>query len=60
VLGPGLTVRLTLPHGRPLAYEVTGDRAGSPVVALHGTPGSSRQKIRHRSRQALTRPLPGV
>jgi pimeloyl-ACP methyl ester carboxylesterase len=34
---------MTLPDGRPLAYEVMGDRVGFPVVVLHGTPGSSRQ-----------------
>jgi pimeloyl-ACP methyl ester carboxylesterase len=34
---------LTLPDGRQLAYQVTGDQAGPPVLVLHGTPGSSRQ-----------------
>ena len=34
---------LGLPDGRRLAYEVMGDPAGSPVLVLHGTPGSSRQ-----------------
>jgi pimeloyl-ACP methyl ester carboxylesterase len=34
---------MTLPDGRRLAYEVTGDPAGPPVIVLHGTPGSSRQ-----------------
>ena len=34
---------MTLPDGRRLAYQVTGAPAGSPVVVLHGTPGSSRQ-----------------
>lgn len=34
---------ITLPDGRLLAYEVGGDPAGDPVVALHGTPGSARQ-----------------
>jgi len=34
---------MTLPDGRPLAYEAMGDRAGFPVVVLHGTPGPSRQ-----------------
>jgi pimeloyl-ACP methyl ester carboxylesterase len=33
----------TLPDGRRLAYQVTGAPGGSPVVVLHGTPGSSRQ-----------------
>jgi pimeloyl-ACP methyl ester carboxylesterase len=34
---------MTLPDGRRLAYQVMGAPDGSPVVALHGTPGSSRQ-----------------
>lgn len=34
---------MTLSDGRRLAYEIMGDSAGSPVVVLHGTPGSSRQ-----------------
>ena len=34
---------MTLPDGRRLAYQVTGAPGGSPVVVLHGTPGSSRQ-----------------
>jgi len=34
---------IVLPDGRRLAYEVMGDPAGLPVMALHGTPGSSRQ-----------------
>jgi len=34
---------MTLPDGRPLAYEAMVDRAGFPVVVLHGTPGPSRQ-----------------
>ena len=33
----------TLADGRRVAYEVMGDPNGRPVVALHGTPGSSRQ-----------------
>src|SRR6516165_4281107 len=33
----------TLSDGRRVAYEVMGDPNGRPVVALHGTPGSSRQ-----------------
>jgi pimeloyl-ACP methyl ester carboxylesterase len=34
---------IRLPDGRRLAYRVMGDPAGSPVIVLHGTPGSSRQ-----------------
>jgi pimeloyl-ACP methyl ester carboxylesterase len=34
---------MTLPDGRRLAYELTGDPAGPPVMVLHGTPGSARQ-----------------
>jgi pimeloyl-ACP methyl ester carboxylesterase len=34
---------MALPAGRLLAYAVMGDRAGFPVLVLHGTPGSSRQ-----------------
>lgn len=34
---------IVLPDGRPLAYQVLGDPAGRPVLALHGTPGSWRQ-----------------
>jgi len=34
---------MTLPDGRLLRYAVMGDRAGFPVLVLHGTPGSSRQ-----------------
>jgi pimeloyl-ACP methyl ester carboxylesterase len=34
---------MSLPDGRLLAYAVMGDRAGWPVLVLHGTPGSSRQ-----------------
>jgi pimeloyl-ACP methyl ester carboxylesterase len=34
---------MTLPDGRRLAYQMTGTPAGSPVVVLHGTPGSSWQ-----------------
>jgi pimeloyl-ACP methyl ester carboxylesterase len=34
---------LELPGGRRVAYAVMGDPAGTPVLALHGTPGSSRQ-----------------
>jgi len=34
---------LDLPDGRRLAYTLTGDPAGAPVIALHGTPGSARQ-----------------
>jgi len=30
---------MSLPDGRVLAYEVMGDRAGFPVMVLHGTPG---------------------
>ena len=33
----------TLADGRRLAYEVLGDPNGRGVLALHGTPGSSRQ-----------------
>jgi pimeloyl-ACP methyl ester carboxylesterase len=32
-----------LSDGRRVAYEVMGDPNGRPIVALHGTPGSSRQ-----------------
>jgi len=28
------------PDGRTIAYELNGPRAGTPVIALHGTPGS--------------------
>jgi len=35
--------QMSLPDGRVLAYEVMGDRAGFPVMVLHGTPRSSRQ-----------------
>jgi pimeloyl-ACP methyl ester carboxylesterase len=34
---------MALPGGRLLGYAVMGDRAGFPVLVLHGTPGSSRQ-----------------
>ena len=34
---------LRLPDGRLLAFDVRGASSGTPVVALHGTPGSSRQ-----------------
>jgi pimeloyl-ACP methyl ester carboxylesterase len=34
---------MTLADGRQLAYEVMGDSNGYAVMALHGTPGSSRQ-----------------
>ena len=34
---------MALPDGRLLGYAVMGDRAGFPVLVLHGTPGSSRQ-----------------
>ena len=34
---------LTLADGRTLAYLELGDPGGQPVLALHGTPGSSRQ-----------------
>jgi len=44
---------LGLPDGRRLAYEVMGDPAGSPVLVLHGTPGSSRQLA------SLSRPAAG-
>jgi pimeloyl-ACP methyl ester carboxylesterase len=33
----------TLADGRRLAYDVMGDPNGPAVLALHGTPGSSRQ-----------------
>jgi pimeloyl-ACP methyl ester carboxylesterase len=32
-----------LPDGRELGFSETGDPAGSPVLAFHGTPGSRRQ-----------------
>src|SRR5215472_5145527 len=38
-----LVAVITLPGGRPLAYQVLGDPAGTPLIALHGTPGSWRQ-----------------
>jgi pimeloyl-ACP methyl ester carboxylesterase len=34
---------MTLADGRRLAYEVMGDSNGDALLALHGTPGSSRQ-----------------
>jgi pimeloyl-ACP methyl ester carboxylesterase len=34
---------LTLADGRRLAYDVMGDPSGYALLALHGTPGSSRQ-----------------
>jgi pimeloyl-ACP methyl ester carboxylesterase len=34
---------ISLPDGRPLAYQVLGDQSGRPVIVLHGTPGSWRQ-----------------
>jgi hypothetical protein len=34
---------MALPDGRLLGYAAMGDRAGLPVLVLHGTPGSSRQ-----------------
>jgi pimeloyl-ACP methyl ester carboxylesterase len=34
---------MALPDGRLLGYAMMGDRAGFPVLVLHGTPGSSRQ-----------------
>ena len=34
---------MALPDGRLLGCTVMGDRAGFPVLVLHGTPGSSRQ-----------------
>lgn len=30
----------SLPDGRKLGYRIFGDPAGTPVIALHGTPGS--------------------
>lgn len=33
-------VSVTLPDGRELAYEIYGDRDGSPLVFHHGVPGS--------------------
>lgn len=32
-----------LPDGRTFSYRELGDPGGTPVLALHGTPGSSRQ-----------------
>ena len=34
---------LTLHDSRTLEYDLLGDPAGTPVIVLHGTPGSSRQ-----------------
>lgn len=31
------------PDGRQLAYAVMGEPKGTPILALHGTPGSARQ-----------------
>lgn len=39
---PDTTV-MTLPDGRELAWLETGDPAGSPVVVMHGSPGSRLQ-----------------
>ena len=41
---------MALPNGRLLGYAVMGDRAGFPVLVLHGTPGSPG------SSRAWTRP----
>jgi pimeloyl-ACP methyl ester carboxylesterase len=34
---------ITLSDSRKLAYQRLGDRNGTPVIVLHGTPGSWRQ-----------------
>jgi len=38
-------LEMILSDGRRLAYEVMGDPGRFPVLALHGTPGSSRQLV---------------
>jgi pimeloyl-ACP methyl ester carboxylesterase len=38
--------KVTVPDGRELAYEQVGDREGSPVFVLHGTPGSRLTSLR--------------
>jgi pimeloyl-ACP methyl ester carboxylesterase len=44
---PAVSIRavahMMLPDGRRMSYELTGARAGTPAIVLHGTPGSWRQ-----------------